>query len=165
MGETLSRLGFAFDTAGAEIGAATSVKMIRSLFVKGLEAITVQALLAAHAAGCLDRVYSSLSNSYEKLGWPEFPLYQLERVTRHGVRRAAEMRESAASMRELGFPAGFALADAIADVQEEIGRLGARLGSGDDLRRGPAVDRGAAGRHAVAVAASRCDRGGKAANL
>ena len=101
--------------------------MVRSLFVKGLEAITVQALLAAHQAGCFDRVYASLSASYEKLGWPKFPLYQLERVTRHGVRRAAEMRESAATMKELGFDAGFALADAIAALQDEIGHLGVSL--------------------------------------
>ncbi|MBO6719493.1 MAG: NAD(P)-dependent oxidoreductase [Rhizobiaceae bacterium] len=129
----LSRLGFGFELVGKEIGGATAIKMVRSLFVKGLEAITVQALLAADAAGCFDNVYASLSGSYPKLGWPEFPTYNFERVTRHGLRRAAEMRECAASMKELGFPAGFALADAIADLQQEIGSLGIRLDPGDDL--------------------------------
>ncbi|MEO3386800.1 DUF1932 domain-containing protein [Mesorhizobium sp. CAU 1741] len=119
-----SRLGFAYSIVGDEIGAATSIKMLRSLFVKGMEAVTVQTLLAAKAAGRFDEVYASLSESFPQLDWPKYPKYQIERVSRHGVRRAAEMRESAATQKELGFDAGHKLADAIADVQEQIGRLG-----------------------------------------
>jgi len=123
--------GFAFEIVGGEIGAATSNKMIRSLFVKGLEAITVQALLAAREAGCFDRIYASLSTSFAALGWPAFAEYQLERVATHGVRRAAEMRESARTMEELGFAGGNELASAIASVQDEIGRLGLKIAGGD----------------------------------
>jgi 3-hydroxyisobutyrate dehydrogenase-like beta-hydroxyacid dehydrogenase len=122
--EKLDELGFDFTIVGDEIGAATSIKMIRSLFVKGLEAVTVQTLLAAQAAGRFDEVFASLSGSFPHFGWPKFPSYQFERVATHGVRRAAEMRESAVSMAELGFPAGRALADAIADVQQSVGELG-----------------------------------------
>lgn len=129
----LGALGFDFEVAGPEIGDATSIKMVRSLFVKGLEAITVQALLAAEAAGCLDAVYASLSKSFPQLGWPEFPLYQLERVTRHGIRRAAEMRESAQTMAELELPAGRDLAAAIAGLQQGIGELGFKVGEGEEL--------------------------------
>ncbi len=124
LADVFAHLGFEFEVVGPRIGSATQIKMIRSLFVKGLEAITVQALLAAQAAGCLDRVYDSLSKSYAGLGWPQFALYEIERVSRHGVRRAAEMRELAATMGELGFDAGFALAEAIADIQRQIGELG-----------------------------------------
>ena len=131
--DRLVDLGFDFDTAGPQIGDATSNKMVRSLFVKGFEAITVQALLAAEAAGCLDAVYASLSKSYPQLGWPAFPLYQLERASRHGIRRAAEMRESARTMDELGLPEGERLAEAIAGVHQDIGRLGFVPEDGEDL--------------------------------
>ena len=121
--ERLSALGFDFETVGPAPGSATAIKMVRSLFVKGLEAITVEALLAAQASGCLDYIMGSLSGSYPGLGWPDFARYEFERTLKHGKRRAAEMRESAATLRALGLHD--ALADAIADVQEKMGGLAA----------------------------------------
>lgn len=120
----LDRLGFAYSVAGAEVGRATAIKMVRSLFVKGLEAITVETLLAARASGCLDEIVASLSTSYPGLDWPGFAAYQFERTLVHGKRRAAEMRESAATVADLGLAGR--LADAIADVQDAMGRTGAR---------------------------------------
>lgn len=119
--QRLSALGFSFDVVGPDAGAATAIKMVRSLFVKGLEAITVEALLAAQASGCLDTVMASLSGSFPGLGWPTFAQYEFERTIRHGKRRAAEMRESAATLAELGLHAP--LATAIADVQDKMGAL------------------------------------------
>jgi len=129
--ERLRALDFAFEIVGPDPGSATAIKMVRSLFVKGLEAITVEALLAASASGCLDYIKASLSGSYPGLGWPRFAEYEFERTLTHGKRRAAEMRESAATLRALGLHG--ALADAIADVQEKMGGLpvGASPGSLD----------------------------------
>ena len=123
LADTFNALGFDFSIVGDEIGSATSIKMLRSLFVKGMEAITVQTLLAAKAVGRFDEVYGSLAASFPQLDWPKYPTYQLERVARHGVRRAAEMRESAATLKELGFGPGHDLAAAIADFQAQIGEL------------------------------------------
>lgn len=131
--ERLAAMGFDYRIAGPDIGDATSIKMVRSMFVKGLEAITVQALLAARAAGCFDAVFASLSGSYPQFDWHGFSRYQIERVTRHGVRRAAEMEESAATMAELGLPAGEQLGQAVARLQQEIGSRGIAPDSGDDL--------------------------------
>ena len=125
----LLELGFAGSVAGDRAGAATAIKMVRSLFVKGLEAITVETLLAAEASGCFDEVLASISGSFPGLGWPRFAEYQFERTTTHGRRRAAEMRESAATLDALGLGGG--LAHAIADVQERMGASG--CASGDDL--------------------------------
>jgi len=121
--DRLAALGFAFEVVGPEPGAATAIKMVRSLFVKGLEAITVEALLAAEASGCRDDILASLSGSYPGLGWPAFAGYEFERTMRHGARRAAEMRESAATLDALGLHG--ALARAIADVQDRMGALAA----------------------------------------
>ena len=121
--DRLSSLGFAFEVVGPEPGAATAIKMVRSLFVKGLEAITVEALLAAEASGCRDYIIKSLSGSYPGLGWPAFAQYEFERTMKHGARRAAEMRESAETLTALGLHG--ALAHAIADVQDKMGALAA----------------------------------------
>lgn len=118
----LLELGFSAGIAGDAPGAATAIKMVRSVFVKGLEAITVEALLAARASGCFDEILASLSASFPGLGWPQFAEYQVERTTRHGRRRAAEMRESAATLDALGLHGG--LAAAIAEVQERMGGCG-----------------------------------------
>lgn len=118
----LTAHGFKFEVIGPEPGQATAIKMVRSLFVKGLEAITTQALTAAVASGCEERVLASLAKSYPGLNLPSYGAYQFDRVTVHGKRRAEEVREVARTMRELGFPAGGALADGIADVQDAFAR-------------------------------------------
>jgi 3-hydroxyisobutyrate dehydrogenase-like beta-hydroxyacid dehydrogenase len=128
----LERLGFNAGIAGDEPGAATAIKMARSLFVKGLEAVTVEALLAAEASGCLDAVLHSLKHDFAMLGWPDFATYRFERTTRHGGRRAAEMRECAATLRELGLNA--ALAAEIAEVQEKMAGIPAPASAGAPLQ-------------------------------
>lgn len=117
----LSALGFSLEVVAPEPGAATAIKMVRSLFVKGLEAITVEALLAAAASGCFERVYASLASSFPGLDWPRHAAYAFERSLRHGTRRAAEMRESAKTLAALGLTGS--LADRIADVQAAMGAL------------------------------------------
>lgn len=124
----LEALGFSVSIAGSAAGAATAIKMVRSLFVKGLEAITVEALLAAKAAGCFEEILNSLSGSFPGLDWPKFAEYQFERTTIHGRRRAAEMRESAATLDALGLNGN--LAREIAEVQD---RMGAAAGKGGSL--------------------------------
>lgn len=119
----LERLQFGYRIIGDEPGSATAIKMVRSLFVKGLEAITVEALLAAKASGCFGEIYQSLSSSYPGLDWPDFAAYEFERTLHHGKRRAAEMHESAATLAELGLNG--ALATEIANVQQKMGGLAA----------------------------------------
>ena len=123
----LRELGFQADVAGEAPGSATAIKMVRSVFVKGLEAITVEALLAAEASGCFEEIFGSLSQSFPGLDWSKFPVYQVERTTRHGRRRAAEMRESGATLDALGLNGG--LCREIAQVQDLMAASGVRPGS------------------------------------
>lgn len=127
----LDRLGFDWHRAGDTPGEATAVKMVRSVFVKGLEAVTAEALIAAERAGCREAILASLSASYPGLGWPDHAAYVLDRTLSHGTRRAAEMRESAITLAELGLTAR--LAEAIADVQLALGAAG-RSALDADLR-------------------------------
>jgi 3-hydroxyisobutyrate dehydrogenase-like beta-hydroxyacid dehydrogenase len=119
--DRLKALKFDFEIVGPHAGAATAVKMVRSVFVKGLEAVTVETMLAASASGCLDRVLGSLQKTYPTFNLPELARYQLERTTRHGKRRAAEMRESAATLDSLRLHGR--LAQVIAEVQDRMGEL------------------------------------------
>lgn len=120
----LEALGFSASVVGPTPGTATAIKMVRSLFVKGLEAITVEALLAAEATGCFEEILASLSGSFPGLDWPKFAEYQFERTAVHGKRRAAEMQESAAMLDALGLNGN--LAREIAEVQERMGASGVR---------------------------------------
>lgn len=137
LGDELKRLDFSFRIVGEAVGAATAIKMVRSLFVKGLEAVTVECLLAAQGSDCFDEVYGSLARDFSGLGWPHFAAYEFERTLRHGKRRAAEMRESAATIAELGLNG--ALAAEIAEVQERMGRAGAAPPRADALAEGIAA--------------------------
>ena len=132
--EEIGRLEFEHRVVGEEPGQATAIKMVRSLFVKGLEAITVETLLAAQASGCFDEIFSSLSKSYPGLGWPDFAAYEFERTLKHGKRRAAEMRESAATVAALGLNG--ALADEIANIQDAMGGLDAEPPATEEFRAG-----------------------------
>ncbi len=96
--EVLSACGFTNARAvGAAIGRASQIKMVRSVLVKGIEALTVECVLAADAGGVLEEVLASLGGN-----WPQQANYNLERAMTHGVRRAAEMGEAAQTLRDLG---------------------------------------------------------------
>lgn len=121
MAKAFGALGGACEVVSDVVGDATAVKMVRSIFVKGMEAVMVEGVLACGLTGTLDRVLPSLQKTFG-FDWAKLAAYNLERVTRHGVRRAAEMRESAATVAELGLDPSFVAA--IAERQQRIGDLG-----------------------------------------
>src|SRR6202008_2252628 len=77
--------------AGPQTGAAAALKMIRSVMVKGMEALTLECFLAARRAGIVDEVAASLRNNYPTLDWNKVIEYNIERMASHGFRRADEM--------------------------------------------------------------------------
>ena len=108
--------------AGDEVGQAAGLKMIRSVMIKGIEALTLECFLAAERAGVLEEVTASLKNNYPTLDWTKIADYNLERMASHGERRAAEMEESAATLRELGLEP--LMVDSTVKRQREMGALG-----------------------------------------
>ncbi len=87
-----------------EVGAASAIKMIRSVMIKGIEALTGECILAAAAAGVEEEVVASLAASHGDTDWRRRLPYNLERMMVHGARRAAEMEEVAKTLRDLGLP-------------------------------------------------------------
>jgi len=103
----LNPLGMKIEAVSDEIGVASATKLCRSLVIKGLEAIMVDLNLAADRAGVMPAVLASLTASYPGLDWAEVARTMPPRVARHGIRRAAEMREAARMLEELGLDGAF----------------------------------------------------------
>lgn len=118
---SLALLAMNPEIAEGGVGAASSIKMIRSVMIKGLEALVVECTLSGRAAGVESQVIASLESSFPGFGWEKRAAYMLERVMTHGVRRAAEMREVAATIAELGVEPR--MADAAEGWQLAIGEL------------------------------------------
>jgi 3-hydroxyisobutyrate dehydrogenase-like beta-hydroxyacid dehydrogenase len=108
--------------AGDEVGQAAGLKMIRSVMIKGIEALTLECFLAARRAGIVDEVAASLKNNYPTLDWNKVIEYNIERMASHGVRRADEMDQVAETLRELGVDP--LMATATSTRQREMGQLG-----------------------------------------
>lgn len=122
----LRALGFAKTrVVGANVGRASSIKMIRSVMVKGIEALTAECVLAADAADVLDEVLASLDASEKAKPWAERADYNLDRMLVHGLRRAAEMEEVVKTLEGLG--TGAAMTRGTVERQRAIGALGMKV--------------------------------------
>lgn len=96
-------LGFAgIEFCADGIGQAAATKLCRSVVVKGLESLLVEALAAARRYGVEDAVVASLANLLPHPDWREQARYMISRSIEHGVRRAEEMREAANTVAEAG---------------------------------------------------------------
>ena len=100
--ERLVDWGMDLRAVGEETGRASAIKMLRSVVVKGLEALSAEMALAAIRAGVEDEVIASLDASYPGFDWGGRTAYNLERMATHGRRRAEEMEEVVRTLEELG---------------------------------------------------------------
>lgn len=101
----VNALGLDFAPYGEQVGRASSFKMMRSIFSKGLEALLVECLLAGRRAGVADDLWREIvatidAKSFEEVGgnWVR------THATAH-ERRWHEMVEAAELLRELGVDA------------------------------------------------------------
>ena len=133
----LRELDMQLAVVGPEIGSAAAIKMIRSVMIKGIEALTLECFLAASRAGVLEEVTASLKNNYPTLDWATIADYNLERMASHGERRAAEMEELAATLRELGLDP--LMVDSTVKRQREMGAIGKRETVREALKSGRAA--------------------------
>jgi 3-hydroxyisobutyrate dehydrogenase-like beta-hydroxyacid dehydrogenase len=109
----LGKLGMNATPIADRIGVASAVKMCRSVMIKGIEALAVESLLAARRFGAEQEVLASLNGTFPSMGWLEtLPDYLVSRAAEHGRRRAAEMREVAATLKDVGVDPTMSLATA-----------------------------------------------------
>ncbi len=117
---------------GEFVGRASTIKMLRSVMIKGIEALSAECFRAACRAGVDEDVAASLNATQSQEGWAEQAAYNLERMTTHGIRRAAEMREVAKTLDDLGV--SNAMTMGTIDWQDKFGALGVALDDVDGLQ-------------------------------
>jgi 3-hydroxyisobutyrate dehydrogenase-like beta-hydroxyacid dehydrogenase len=121
LAERMPSIGMNASVASDRIGVASAVKMCRSVVIKGLEALAVESMFAARRHGAEDAVLASLAATFPEMGWKgKLPDYLISRVAEHGKRRAAEMREAAQALRDVGIDP--LMAEATAERQDSLVR-------------------------------------------
>ena len=103
------------------VGRASSVKMVRSIMVKGLEALTAECTIAAIEADVLDEVFASLLEGHPYFDISTHAIYNLERSLSHGKRRAEELREVSKMLDDLRLMNH--MSKATASWQKKLGSL------------------------------------------
>ena len=103
------------------VGRASSIKMVRSILVKGLEALTAECTLAAVEADVLDEVFNSLSAEHPHFNILKHSIYNFERSLSHGKRRAEELREVSKMLEDLKLTNHMSIATA--SWQNKLGSL------------------------------------------
>lgn len=114
--ERLNRLGMNLTPASPVHGRASAIKLSRSIMIKGIEALMVDCARSARHWGVERDVYASLAETFPSIDWARLADDMAERVATHGVRRAAEMREAADMLADMGVAPD--LARAVADAQQ-----------------------------------------------
>ncbi len=99
--EKLAPFGISAEIVSREVGTAAATKMFRSIIVKGMEALLTECVLGASRYNADERVFASLAESFPGIQWKELADYMVGRVVVHGERRAREMEEVAATLREI----------------------------------------------------------------
>ncbi len=125
---TLNALGMNIDPVTVEPGRASAMKLCRSIMIKGIEALILDCARAAEKWDVEKEVYGSLAATFPGTDWAKLAVTMEGRVRQHGVRRAAEMREAAEMLADLGRDPG--LARAVADSHERHARAAAAAGAG-----------------------------------
>lgn len=99
--DMLSPFGVRIESVGPEAGEAATRKLLRSVFMKGLAAVVIEAMRAAEAAGRSDWLWENLVEEITAAGGPL--LARLVQGTEtHALRRLHEMEASQALLEELG---------------------------------------------------------------
>jgi 3-hydroxyisobutyrate dehydrogenase-like beta-hydroxyacid dehydrogenase len=127
-------LGFSSASVFSDkVGPASATKMCRSVMIKGIEALLTESMLAARHYGVENSVLASLSDLLPVGDWEKLARYMISRSLEHGGRRAEEMREVAATVREAGIEPvmsgaaaerqGWAAAHKTALAHEQLGAM------------------------------------------
>ncbi|WP_018763341.1 NAD(P)-dependent oxidoreductase [Arthrobacter sp. 135MFCol5.1] len=111
--ELLRPLGVQVEIADGEPGAAMAHKLLRSVLMKGLASVVVEAVQAGHAAGLEEWIRGQIANQLAGDGQAVIDRF-LTGTVKHAVRRSKEMQDTASYLSDLGVPAEMTTASAAA---------------------------------------------------
>lgn len=100
--EKMEPFGMKITTVGEKAGAASAIKLIRSIYMKGIASLMIEMAQAADAYGVAEEVISSISKSMDQIPFTS----HLDRLVTgsaiHCHRRAAELKGSIDMLKECG---------------------------------------------------------------
>ena len=100
--DLLNALGCLSTAMGAVVGAASALKMMRSVMMKGIDALLLECIEGARHYGAAEAALASMADAYPSIDWVARAPRSLSRASEHSVRRASEMREVAETLRAVG---------------------------------------------------------------
>jgi 3-hydroxyisobutyrate dehydrogenase-like beta-hydroxyacid dehydrogenase len=116
--QMLNALGMNVRPVSTEPGRASATKLCRSIMIKGIEALITDCAVAALQWDVEAEVFESLAETFPSIDFRVLAQTMAERVRKHGIRRAAEMREAASMLEDVGLNGS--LARAVADAHERV---------------------------------------------
>jgi 3-hydroxyisobutyrate dehydrogenase-like beta-hydroxyacid dehydrogenase len=100
--ELVAPAGLRIEVLDAPAGTAARLKLVRSVYMKGRDALVLEMMLAARRLGVEDAVARSIAGPGEQVPFAELSERVLRALAVHAGRRAEELDSSAELLRELG---------------------------------------------------------------
>lgn len=94
----------------ATIGASSAIKMFRSVFMKGLPQLMIEAMIPAAKFGVLDTLIDSLNGSLVGKSIEDLSQIFIARTMIHAERRSKEMADAVSTLEEMGLDASMSKA-------------------------------------------------------
>lgn len=98
--ELMTPYGMKITLAGEKAGAASAIKLVRSIFMKGVASLMIEMLQAGDAYGVADEVVDSVGKSLDGIPFTSHLDRLVTGSALHCTRRAAEMKGSIAMLEE-----------------------------------------------------------------
>jgi 3-hydroxyisobutyrate dehydrogenase-like beta-hydroxyacid dehydrogenase len=103
-GELLNAAGLNASVVGTEIGSAAALKMLRSVVVKGMEGLWVEALLAARERGVVEPLMAMIEETLDRYSTRAFATMLVTTHVAHAGRRQVEVRMARDTVAGAGVP-------------------------------------------------------------
>lgn len=100
--EKMTPYGMDIQTAGTKAGAASAIKLVRSIYMKGIASLMIEMLQAADAYEVSEEVISSIARSMDPIPFTDHLNRLVTGSAIHCVRRAAELNGSITMLEECG---------------------------------------------------------------
>lgn len=92
------------------VGAASGIKMLKSVYSKGMQQLVMEFLLASERYGVLEEMVTSIHNPMAGKTLEEYANEAMPRMIVHAARRTEEVKNAAETVLGLGLDAGMTLA-------------------------------------------------------
>ena len=100
--ETMEPLGMRITLAGDKAGAASAIKLVRSIFMKGIASLMIETMQAADAYDVTEEIVASIGKSMDGIPFTQHLNRLVNGSALHCKRRAAELKGSIAMLEEEG---------------------------------------------------------------